>query len=1157
MTYSFAPNDEPLYVSEGDYVQFRFIAPNQWNTTNTVTITIGDLTQFWLITTIPEDFTPDPFPFNDIIDADLDTMYTTDIVFRPPDGTPSTSLSGLTPDTQAAVVLGSNLGGGIENYAMRVDYNGNGSFNTGWIQSGGAITVTNGARIRVRLKSSEFTTQFSRLTLVIGTSSARWDILTLSQPTNEPEPFPDFTDLEDQPTNTYCYSEVIRLQGLISSASINTSGSGEWAISSTSNTSTNADGFQVLSGATFTGNDGTVNNGDYLQLRILSSNNALFPVTTNLSIGDALNGDTWSVETGANPSTNPNSFSFTNVDDAIEDTLVASDEQPATALGIQGLTDGIQVPVVLVSTNSTKVRIKKNNDSVGVFPTTAGNGDKLTLYLQSSPSFNTPLNMQIQVGDRQIPPWQVRTSLGPDTDADWIPPANRNNQIPESFVSSAPVTVTGINRPITIESIAGYPALISIDFDPPVAGPRTFDPLVNSSFYIVVQAALQLNTPETTTIRLGTGDPNQFIWQVTTYATVPPPSTDAAIWYSRKSKKFDGYPIGTVLPVLKEGVGTYGDLDGGNNDRYPGFVPCDGRSLDKNDYFELYTILDGEYGETTNEFNVPDYRNRKLCGIGIVDSTRGNSAFVPTTLGSSKGINDPGAEGGYWYFNRVGARGSNPLDQVQGPPGAVGSLDSDFFSLGTVRLTGLETLTDQVIFEINPNSFVTAQVGGLSSITVAAPTHNHAYISAVTEGNEGEASIPWNQPLGRSMMAGSRYGSPNPDEFDARAPEGASSEENTEAIRDAWKNFFGSTLGANFQLELTRYYGSDFDFDDWIEQFPTNFPYNSTIDGSSTAFGPESDDLEYSIQFQTWWISPFSALASANLQYRGPSSGRQTNPTAPNGDTNRYWSGVFDTQPSTFAIDQYLNTAPGTQTRTHTHLITENAVGNPNADFTGGNFDGEGSNQTPYGSGLGGGVNGALLTFNLWWSNRYVVAGGKSPSGGGVSGDGGGQFFSAGVGEWSYRQAGETTWTSPSDEETRDEDMVGGSGSGMRMRITYQAWPAPGGSSANDTRIRVDQILSAGSGYAVGDELSTTFWNAIGANRIVEVAAVAANGSGGAADKLQVVFTQGQVFSDLTNGTFTYSSSFKRPTPDVEMQPQRQVPIINPFHKTKYIIKAY
>jgi hypothetical protein len=1157
MTYSFAPNDQPLYVSEGDYVQFRFIAPNQWNTTNTVTINIGDLVQFWLITTIPEDFTPDPFPFNDIDEADLDVFYTTDVVFLPPDGIPTTSVTGLTPTTQAAIVLGSNLGGGIDNYAMRIDYDGNGTWDTGWIQSGGAITVENGAKIQVRLKSSEFNVQFSRLTLVIGTSSARWDILTIAQPTNEPEPFPDFTDLEDQPTNTYCYSEVIRLQGLIASATINTSAAGEWAISSTNNTTTNSDGFQVLSGVTFSGNSGTVNNGDYLQLRILSSNNALFPLSTSLSIGDAVDGGIWTVETGANPSTNPAAFSFPNVFDAIEDTLVGSEERPAS--GITGLTDGIQVPVTLLSTNSTNVRVKKNDDSVGVFPTTVGNGDRLTLYLQSSPSFDTPLDMLIQVGDRQIPAWQVKTSLGPDTLADYTPPANRNNQVPGSFVASSPVTPTGINRPITIENVGGYPALISIDFDTPAAGPRTFDPLLNTSFYIVIQAADQLNTPEFTIISVG-GDfgVNQFQWQVTTYATVPPPSTDAAIWYSRKSKKFDGYPIGTVLPVLKESVGSYGDLDGGNNDRYPGFVPCDGRSLDKNDYFELYTILDGEYGETTDEFNVPDYRNRKLCGVGIVDGTRGNSTFVPITPGSSKGINDPGAEGGFWYFNRVGARGSDPLDQVQGPPGAVGGLDSDFFSLGTVRLTGLETLTDQVIFEINPTSFVAAQVGGMSAITVAAPTHNHAFISAVVESDGGEASIPWNQPLGRGMMGAGVYG---PTKYPAIGKgEGLSPEENKVVIQNTWKWFFSVKIGSQFQLELKRYFGNDFDFDDWAEGFPTTLPYNQVIEGSfpnqSTELGPESDDLAVPpLQFQTWWLSPFSALAGVNLQNRGASN----NPTTPNGNTNRYFSGVFDTQPGTTTISQYTSTGPGTQTRTHSHLITENPVGNPNADFTGGNLDALGSNQSPLGSGLGGGVDGALLTFNIYWSNRYVVAGGKSPNGGGVPGDGGGAFFSAGVGEWSYRQAGAAQWNNPSDEETRDEDMVGGSGSGMRMRITYQAWPNPGGGSANDTRIRVDQILSAGSGYTVGDELSTTFWNNIDttANKIIEVAAVAANGSGGAAGSLQVVFTQSDVFMDLTPGTFVYSSSFKRPTPDVEMQPQRQVPIINPFHKTKYIIKAY
>ena len=1154
MTYSFAPNDQPLYVSEGDYVQFRFIAPNQWNTTNTVTITIGDLTQFWLITTIPEDFTPDPYPFVNITDADVDTMYTSDVIFVGDSGA-GPALTGLTPGTQASVVLGSNLGGGIDSYSMRIDYNGDGTWDTGWIQSGGSILVENGAKIQVRQKSSQFNLQYARLTLVIGTSSERWDILTVPPPSNDPEPFPDFTDLVDQPTNTYCYSEIIRIQGLDTSATISLSGSGQWAISSTNNTTTNADGFNVLDGATFSGNNGTVNNGDYLQLRILSSNNATFPVSTNLSIGDTLNGDTWSVTTGANPSTTPAAFSFPNVNDAIEDTLVGSEARPVG--GITGLTDGIQVPVVLNSTDSTDVRVQKNNGSIGVFPTTVGNGDTLTLYMQSSPSFNTPLNMTIQVGSRVIPSWQVRTNTGPDTDADFTPPPNRNNQVPESFVASAPVTVTGINRPITIESIAGYPALISIDFDTPIVGPRTFDPLVNTSFYVVIQAATQLNTPEQTTIRLGTGSPNSFQWQVTTYATVPPPATDAGIWYSRKTDKFDGYAIGTVLPILKESVGSYGDIDTGDIDeRYPGFVPCDGRPLDKNDYFELYTILEGKYGETTTEFNVPDYRNRRLCGVGIVDGTRGNSAFVPVTPGSSKGINDPGAEGGFWYFNRVGARGSQPLDQVQGPTGAIGGLDSDFFSLGTVRLTGLETLVDQVTFTINPTSFVTAQVGPLSSITVAPPQHNHAYISAVIESDGGEASIPWNQPLGRSMfgIGKGKFGTTIIDvdpgsSLDGEAPS-ATPEENSQAIRDnGWAVFFNIP---NFQLELRRYFGPDFDFDEWLDALPTQFPTPGwDMNGNSTDFGPESTDQTIpDQQFMTWWLSPASSLSSANLQNRGGSAGG-----------NRTWSGVFDTEPSSFGIDAYLNTAPGTQTRTHRHLLTENPVGNPQQDFTGGNFDDEGSNNSPYGSGLGGGVDGSLLTFRLYWSNKYVNADGtKAPNGGDAASGTGGIYFNAGVGEWSYRQAGGAYWTDPADEETRDEDMIGGSGSGCRMRITYQAWPAPGGGSANDTRIRVDQILDAGSGYQPGDRLSTDFWNNTvpsTADQIIEVAAVGDAGTGGSGANINIVFTQSDIFMDMTPGEIKYSSSFKRPTPDVEMQPQRQVPIINPFHKTKYIIKAF
>ena len=67
MAYQFSTI--PLFVDEGDVIQFRYIAPDSWDTTETVTIQVGLLTQFWFITTIPEYFQPDPFPFQAIRNA--------------------------------------------------------------------------------------------------------------------------------------------------------------------------------------------------------------------------------------------------------------------------------------------------------------------------------------------------------------------------------------------------------------------------------------------------------------------------------------------------------------------------------------------------------------------------------------------------------------------------------------------------------------------------------------------------------------------------------------------------------------------------------------------------------------------------------------------------------------------------------------------------------------------------------------------------------------------------------------------------------------------------------------------------------------------------------------------------------------------------------
>lgn len=981
MTFSFAPNDEPLYVSEGDYVQFKFKAPSSWDTTQTVTILVGDLIQYWLITTLKEDFTPDPYPMQGFEDADVDTLYTFADGSRP--GESIVVVSGLTPTTQAAVGISSNVpipgGSAITDYvAMRIDYDGDGSWDTGWIDGSTAVTVENGARIQVRGRTSTFYTQSMRIVLEIGTATETWEVQNEAVPGNFAVPFPDFTDLNPVEPDTMIYSEVLTVQGLNEDAPISVSGTGEYALSTSGNTATNVNGFDVLLGASWL-SSGTVSNGDYLQLRIPSSTANLTPVSTDLSIADTANGSTWTVTTGVADDDTPNNFSFQDKTGQLTDTLIGSDQQPSA--GISGLTAGLSVPVELVATDSSLVRVRVNSGSIGVFPTSVQNGDKLTIYLQSDTSFNTPNTLQIKVGERTISTWTVITGSGPDSDAIFTPPLDLTNQVPDTYVTSSQVTVSGINIPITINATNG--SLISIDSDIPVVGPRTFDPNVNTSFSLTTLVSSNLNTPQSTVVTVGTGSLNNpFTWTVTSYAAAPPPANNLGVWYSKKVEKFDGYPIGTVLPVLKENsVVGYGDLDGDLNSRYPGFIKCEGQSLSTTQYFMLFDIIGYTYGGSGSSFNIPDYRNRRLCGTGQVDASRGNSASLPIDSGGS--ILDVGAEGGYWYFDKVDVLGSPPLEQIQGT--GTSGVNSEFFTLGTVRLSGLETVTDDIVFSIDGQ--VSGIIGPLEDVVVNVPLHDHAYVAALPDGDGGDPLIKWGPPAGRAMFGGATGTQTY------RNQVGSSDD-----IAGKWADFI-SDLGI-FEDELKLYYGSGFDTKDWAAaNLPTNWEVNVEIDSNaalgSSDFGSPNDDDQVTVDFMTWWISPASGLSGASLQATG-------------GNTANDSAAVVDTEVTRFTVDQYIPTSGFTNA--HAHFLTIDPVQNAQLDFSSGNSGGAGTIT----SGLGNGVT-----------------------------------------------------------------------------------------------------------------------------------------------QLNLVFTQADIFMDMTDATFTWNSSFAKPVPSVTMTPQIQVPIINPFHKTKYIIKAY
>ena len=582
----------------------------------------------------------------------------------------------LTDSSVAAVAVSSNYpvppGEDATNYyGARIDYNGDGTWDTGWFTGAAAQGVENGALIQIRGLSQPAINSTTLVTLVIGTANETWQIKTQAAAQNIPEPFPDWEDIDGVEAGlSYVYSEPQRIDGLIANSVATlllTNSTAEWAKSSTNTTFTNGDGYEVLSGVSWNAGSGDVVNGDWVQLRVTSSSSAFGAITTNVTIGDGVNGDTWTVTTGEFPDTEPSPFQFENVDNALTDTLYGSPDAPPA--GIAGIDPEVVIPVTLDPSNTSAteyyVRVTKADGTVGSlgsFPTTVQLGDKLALFARSAPNYGGQIRtVKINVGGVPITTWQVKTGSGPDPVADFQPPQNLVNQYPDQFVTSAPFTISGINVPITIESTGGYNALISIDGDEAVTGPRTFDPATDTAVTLTIKTSDQLDTPETTTISVGSGsgdnNNNPFVWQARTYVTLPTPPSNVGTWYSIKSYKQDGYPLGTVIPIMKQGDASYGDLDGdlipdgwsrtggslGNienrvpsdvQSRYPGFIECDGRELDAAEYRGLYEVIGthyggavvvtaqdlvdengdtvGTYNEYSGNFRIPDYRNRKL-----------------------------------------------------------------------------------------------------------------------------------------------------------------------------------------------------------------------------------------------------------------------------------------------------------------------------------------------------------------------------------------------------------------------------------------------------------------------------------------------------------------------------------------------------------------
>ena len=994
MAYQFS--NTPVYVSEGQTVRFKFKAPNAWDTTQSVTIQIGLQTTIWYITTIPEDFAPNPYPFTPLYDTDLDTLYVYGDGSRP--GEDIITVSGLTPSTEASVTLTGSLEANLNNFSLRVRKVSQGETTfTDWFQPSGNYFVENTDEIQVRLKSNSLEGLTTFIDLAIGSRTERWTIETAVTPPNIPEPFPTFDDITNAPLNIAVYSNILQVQGLNDTAVIlSTNAQLYVGVSNTNDFFVNSDGYDVLSGTTFelvSSNPApTINNGQYLQLYVVSSDQALTTTSSILGIGDEGEGSNWRVTTGNFPSTNPDTFSFVDKSDVLEDAVIESAPAPLPN-GIAGLGTNTEVDVVLVSTTGTEPRIKiqyaeGGESSVGLFPTKANNGDKIVLYNRSSAVFGDSVQTIIKVGQREINPWTIVTNLGPDTDAVFNEPSNLTNRAPNKEVASSIITITGINRPITINT-SNPDFLISVDFGVPIATPVTFDPTVNTSIRIVTTTSPDLSGVVTGTVTIGTGPDRDFEWSVLNYAVAPPPPDLKGAWYSKKTAfvdnngdireaKEDGHAIGTVVAVFKQPDGSYGTLDGTLSSRFPGYLECDGSSYDVVDYVDLWNVIGNTYGGngsfdsnadpyTTNpysgQFNVPDFRNRKMVGTGVVDGNRASSAFVP----SSGSVYEPGEIGGWWYVDNVDVAGDNPYEQIIGDAGGSTGTSSNFFRIGTVKTVFNAPIEADVDFSITGS--VTAQVGPLLDTLVNIPAHSHLYVTALCDGTTGDPLIPW----GTRALATLPFHDAATGVGQGAAPLAISGDDDiakdqTGDVADAWIDRLRN-YAPDFQSEWNQIDGVDnlkSYVKDMINQIST-MTYNNSLGDGNPGYpsGDANSRVSTVITAETWWPTPYSVVPDSYFKsIVDGSSLSPYEPTGYGGTGARKVTGVIDTNQSFVRIDSY--TPPGASygddgtTQGHSHLLTTQQVVDFTTDYTYGNQGGAGDGRV----GLGSAGSALNITFN-------------------------------------------------------------------------------------------------------------------------------------------------------------------------------------------------
>lgn len=374
-------------ITNGSTVRVRRTSSDSYVTAESTTLTVGTYSDTYTITTKP-DLTPDPFVFTDVVDADLSTVYTSNMI----------TISGLTPTYSVPVTM--SAGG---------TYSKNGG---GYTSSAG--TAQNGDTFTVRQTSSASYITAVNATLTVGGVSDTYTVTTKNDLT--PDPF-TFTDVVDKELSTVYESNIVTITGITAPVAISIT-TGEYRIN----------------GGSWTSSAGTVSNNDTVQVRRTSSASYSTTLGTTLTAGGV--SDTYSITT---KSGTPSPFTFVDVIDKELSTVYVSN-----TITMAGYVTGLPISI-------TTGEYSINGGSFTSVAGTINVGDTVAVRRTSSASYSTAVTTTLTVGTYSdtysittksgtpTPPFAFTDVFGKEVNTIYI----SNPVTLTGFIGALPISVVG------------------------------------------------------------------------------------------------------------------------------------------------------------------------------------------------------------------------------------------------------------------------------------------------------------------------------------------------------------------------------------------------------------------------------------------------------------------------------------------------------------------------------------------------------------------------------------------------------------------------------------------------------------------------------------------------------------------------------------------